>query len=68
MSTDPSISYTAHLKIEKIKKTDNSRNSGNPPVTRDIVETLNLTIKASTFTRLQEKVAAHVSILEEEDV
>jgi len=65
-----SVSFTAHLKIEKVNKKQNADrgSASHGAVSRDVVETLNLTIKASTFTRLQEKIAAHVSILEEDDV
>lgn len=60
-----STSFVATIKIEKVNKTEAR---GTTPPQRDVVEATNLVIKASSFTRLQEKVQAHVSILEEEDL
>lgn len=67
---EENVSYVANLKIEKVKKRVNQdRGSSTQGATiRDTVETLNLTIKASSLTRLQEKVSAHVSMLDEEDL
>lgn len=61
-----STHYVANIKIDKVEKTDPRSVSGE--VKRDVVETVNITIKAETFSRLQEKIAAHVSIMDEEDL
>lgn len=57
--------YVAHVKVERVTK---QPSSGNQPPKRDIVETLNLTIKAASLSTLKEKIAAHTSLLDEEDL
>lgn len=60
-----STHYVANIKIDKVAKSGDMRTGDTK---RDIVETVNITIKAESFTRLQEKVAAHISIMDEEDL
>lgn len=63
-------SYVANIKVEKVVKSTN-RDHGSAShgaVRRDVVETINLTIKASSINTLKEKVAAHISLLDEEDL
>lgn len=65
-----SVSYVANIKVEKVLRKENqdrhSASSGS--ISRDVIETINLTIKSGSLTTLKEKIAAHVSILDEEDL
>ena len=65
-----STHYVATIKVEKVERTEN-RDHGSAlkgQVKRDIVEVTHLTIKSSSLDGLQEKVAAHINLLDEEDL
>lgn len=70
MTDDPGTHYVAQIKVEKVVRRENKdRGSANfGKTTRDIVETVNLTIKGGTLERLKVKVSEHVSLLDEEDL
>lgn len=69
MPTSEDHSYVANIKVEKIlRATPDPRAGSSSAVKRDVVETVNLTIKSASLTTLKEKVAAHVSLLDEEDL
>lgn len=62
--------YVAHIKVEKVRRRENQdRGSSNHGATnRDVVETVNLTVKAESLDRLKEKIAMHTNLLDEEDL
>ena len=63
-------SFVATIKVEKVKKAVNQdrQSASHGAIKRDVVETLNLTVRASSLSTLKEKVSAHISMLDEEDV
>lgn len=60
--------YVAHLKVEKVVRRVTTDRANQGTTSRDVVETVNLTVKAQSLTGLKEKISAHVSLLDEEDL
>lgn len=68
--TNTRTSYVANIKVEKVLRKENQdrHSSTAGAVSRDVIETINLTIKSKTIEGLQKKVAAHINLLDEEDL
>lgn len=58
-----SNNFVATIKVEKVEQTGTGSS-----LKRCVTESLNITVKASSLSTLKEKVAAHVSLLDEEDL
>lgn len=57
------MKYVANIKVEKVDETGTGSNAK-----RCVSESLNITVKAGSLNTLKEKVAAHVSLLDEDDL
>jgi hypothetical protein len=63
--------FTAHLKIERVRKTTptvssyDRRVSAQEPSTREVVEVLVLTVRDDTLNGLQSKIRRHLAVSDE---
>lgn len=70
MTTEVGTHFVANIRVEKVVKKQNQdrHSSDHGTVKRDVVETVNLTLKATTLDGLKAKIVNHTGLLDDEDL
>jgi len=70
MSTEVGTHFVANIKVEKVVKKQNQdrHSASHGEVKRDVIETVNLTVKSGTLDGLKAKIVNHTGLLDDEDL